>query len=96
MLECGIGIHYGKVILGNVGGTSKLDYTIIGDAVNTAARIEVLTRKYNTPVMASQDVLSALKNPAAVHAKELAEEVLRGKSTPTRLFAILPGAMEKN
>ena len=53
-IECGIALHIGDVLYGNVGGANRLDFTVIGKAVNLASRIEGLTRELARPVLVSQ------------------------------------------
>ncbi len=54
-IDCGIALHIGEVIYGNVGGQNRLDFTVIGPAVNLASRIESLTRGLKRPVLVSAD-----------------------------------------
>lgn len=56
LIECGIAMHVGEVIYGNVGGQKRLDFTVIGPAVNLASRIEALTRDLKCPVLVSADI----------------------------------------
>jgi len=51
--ECGVALHFGDVLYGNVGSVNRLDFTVIGPAVNLAARIEGLTRQIDENVLAS-------------------------------------------
>ncbi len=53
LIECGIALHFGDVLYGNVGGKKRLDFTVIGPAVNLASRIEALTRELKHPVLVS-------------------------------------------
>ena len=58
-IECGIALHVGEVLYGNVGGANRLDFTVIGRAVNLASRIESLTRDLRRPVLVSDAFAAA-------------------------------------
>ena len=56
----GVALNYGVVTVGNIGSEKKLDYTVIGDMVNVAARLEGLTKKYRVPIIVSESVYRKL------------------------------------
>lgn len=61
-LDFGIGINTGKVIIGNVGGQRRVDFTAIGDTVNISAKIEKLTRKYRVPILITEATYNYVKD----------------------------------
>jgi adenylate cyclase len=58
-VEMGVGIHYGEVLAGALGDENRLEYTVIGDTVNTTARIEEETAALRTPILVSAEALEA-------------------------------------
>ena len=83
MIDGGIALHFGDVIYGNVGGQKRLDFTVIGPAVNLAARIESLTRALDQPILVSEPF-------ATLHGgsfETLGEHSFKGVSKPATILA---------
>jgi len=84
-LELGIGLNSGKVVAGNVGGGGRLEFSVMGDAVNVAARIEAATRETGDPILLSEDTAARLSESCDAEPRD--DVVLKGKSEPVRLIA---------
>ncbi|OBJ11036.1 adenylate/guanylate cyclase domain-containing protein [Mycobacterium sp. 1465703.0] len=86
-LRIGIGVNTGLVIAGTIGGGGKLEFTLIGDAVNVAARVEQLTKTTGDPVLLTQQTVDALvSRPPGLAAR--GAHALKGKSAPTEVFGL--------
>ncbi len=90
VLEMGIGLHFGPVILGTIGEAKRMDGTVISDAVNTASRIEGLTKQFKISIIASQDLLAAdLAIADSVPHRYLGLMAVKGKQKDIALYEIL-------
>ncbi len=91
LMEAGIGVHTGLVVAGNLGSQNRLNYTVIGDSVNLSARLEGLTRKYNTPNIVSETTRQHA--PDFVY-RELDLVQVAGKSEPVRIYQVIGAQAE--
>jgi len=85
-LNIGIGIHEGQAIVGNIGFSDKFDYTIIGDTVNLASRLESLTKHYKTKVIVSEAVKD--KVSGELFLREIDTVKVKGKDKPTCIYTV--------
>lgn len=88
-IDIGIGINCGDCILGNIGFQNKMDYTIIGDTVNLASRIESLTKKYRHQLIVSEYVYEATKD-IFIH-RHIDNVRVKGKIKPVSIYAVYTG-----
>jgi adenylate cyclase len=96
-LDFGIGINSGDMIAGNIGSSSIMNYTVIGDNVNLGSRLESLNKEYKTRVIISDTTRSRLKGRFDI--RPLGDVVVKGKTRPVSIFEVqvpspLPAAVQ--
>lgn len=95
VLDCGIGINTGIVLIGNIGAQNKkMDYTAIGDHVNLGARVEKLTRECNTRILITEftyeKIAPCIQNTLFGHIEitEFGTVQIRGREKPVRIYSV--------
>lgn len=88
-VNIGIGIHTGVAMIGTVGSDRRMDSTVIGDVVNTAARLEELTKLYGCHILASDAVIAQMRQPELFQCRLVDRVIPRGKQQAVDLYEVL-------
>jgi class 3 adenylate cyclase/HAMP domain-containing protein len=84
IFRIGVGINYGVVTVGNIGCEKKMNYTLIGDPVNLASRLEGATKMYKQPILVSQDVYDRVKD--SVRCRQIDRIQVKGKTEGVSVY----------
>ncbi|WP_141734328.1 7TM diverse intracellular signaling domain-containing protein [Oligoflexus tunisiensis] len=87
-IEIGIGINTGWSMLGIIGESSRLEGTVIGDAVNLAARLEKATVEFGAPLIITGSTFMAIKRPERLHIRYIGQTVVKGKVERIALYEV--------
>ena len=82
-----VGVHFGEAVVGNFGGDKRIQYTALGDAMNTAARLEGANKTLKTKVLVSQE---AAERSGLDWFRPMGTVTLRGRATPVEVFEVAP------
>lgn len=85
-VRIGIGINTGECLVGNMGSHDRFDYTVVGDAVNVASRLEAMTKQKEVPLLVGEATVSLA--PDAFDYVELGQIEVRGKTVPQAIYAL--------
>jgi adenylate cyclase len=93
-IRIGVGVHSGEVLVGNIGDTPRLEYTVLGDTVNVASRLKRLTRYTGTCLMVSDDLIRAARGcgaeptPNVEGLRRDQTRIVRGRHQPVAVWCL--------
>ena len=86
-LSIGIGVNHGEVIVGNIGHPQRMEFTVLGDGVNLAARLESATKQFHTDILVGEQVEKLTREHFVYRTVDLL--TVKGKTKPVEVFALL-------
>lgn len=86
-ISIGVGIHTDEVIVGNIGSKRRLEYTVVGDGVNTSSRVQALNKEFGTTILITETTHAALHDE--FDCREMPEHAIRGKQRPLKFYEVL-------
>lgn len=85
----GVGLHTGSLMIGIIGDENRLNAGVVSDTVNTASRMEGLTKFYGAPLVISENTLKRIEDPRRYHHRFLGKVQVKGKTKPLEVFEII-------
>jgi adenylate cyclase len=86
-VEMGIGLNTDKVVSGNIGSAKRMDYTLIGDGVNLASRLESACKMYSAQILISENTFNRLRGTYRI--RNIDQVVVKGKTEPVGVYEVL-------
>jgi adenylate cyclase len=86
-IAIGVGIHTDAVVVGNIGSRKRLEYTVVGDGVNTSSRLQALNKEFGTTILISETTYAAVKGE--FECRQMPDTHLRGKTKDLRIFEVV-------
>jgi len=84
----GIGVNTGEIIAGNIGCSERMEYTVIGDHVNIASRLESLTKEFQAPLIISEYTYEQLSSPLKINFESLGSAIVKGRENSIKIYCI--------
>lgn len=86
-IAIGIGIHTDAAVVGNIGSRKRLEYTVVGDGVNTSSRLQALNKEFGTTILISETTYEAVKGD--IECRQMPDTHLRGKTKDLKIYEVV-------
>ena len=93
-ISMGIGLHSGQLMMGILGDQDRMEAGVVADTVNTASRMEGLTKYFGAPIIISETTLEGLENKEQFHCRFLGKVKVKGKTNPLKIYESIDGNRE--